>query len=71
MQCPEKAHLDFLRSIFKMTTPLVMACGKFGRIPLSIWIKRIVIYYWAKLVNAKETKLTKFIIQNTICYAVI
>ncbi|MEW8547673.1 MAG: reverse transcriptase family protein, partial [Candidatus Thiodiazotropha sp.] len=58
----EKVHLDFLRSIFKMkkSTPLVMVYGEFGRFPLSIWIKSRMISYWAKLINAKETKLVTF-----------
>ena len=56
----EKVHLNFLRSIFRMkkSTPLVMIYGEFGRFPLSIWIKSRMVSYWAKLMNAKETKLT-------------
>ena len=57
----EKLHLKFLKYILKvkMTTCSHMVYGELGRYPLCVTVKKRIIGYWGRLLESKESKLSK------------
>ena len=57
----ETFHLSFLKMILGVHTKTCnnMVYGELGRIPIDIFIKKRIIGYWARILESKESKLTK------------
>ena len=57
----ESVHLSFLRDILKVkrSTPLYMIYGELGRFPLILYIKVRVLQFWGRILNGKNTKLSR------------
>ena len=57
----EKLHLKFMKHILKVKTSTCsnMVYGELGRYPISISVKKRLIGYWARLIESKESKLSK------------
>lgn len=67
-QILERVHLSFLKRIIKAkkSTPNYMVYSELGRYPLEITIKTRMIAYWSRLLNGKETKLSRQIYNTMV-----
>ena len=59
----ESVHLRFCKLLlkFKTSTPSYMVYGELDRYPLDIDTKARTIYFWAKLISGKQTKLSAIV----------
>lgn len=59
----EKLHLKFLKHILKVKTSTCnnMVYGELGRYPICISVQKRLVGYWARLIESKESKLSRIL----------